>query len=61
MDDNSKTDFGKDLGKKDKPAEVSNDNLKTELTDEELSKVSGGGLAQACATGSHIKQGTITV
>jgi bacteriocin-like protein len=31
-----------------------------ELTDDELSKVSGGRLSQACVKGAHIKQGTIT-
>jgi bacteriocin-like protein len=50
--DNRKT----DLGKQHKPAEGSRDNLKAELSEEELSKVSGGRLGSACATGEHIKK-----
>src|SRR5258708_5503239 len=49
--DNRKT----DLGKQHKPAEGSRDNLKAELSEEELSKVSGGRLGSACATGEHMK------
>jgi bacteriocin-like protein len=30
-----------------------------ELSDEELSKVSGGRISQTCVKGTHIKQGTI--
>jgi hypothetical protein len=50
---------------KQSPAEVSPNNLKIgkiELSDEELSGVSGGNskLLQACATGQHIKEAKIT-
>jgi bacteriocin-like protein len=54
--DNRKT----DLGKQHKPAEGSRDNLKAELSEEELSKVSGGRLGSACATGEHIKKAILT-
>jgi bacteriocin-like protein len=56
MMDNGKT----DLRKVDKGAEGSRDNLKTELSEQELSKVSGGRLASACATGKHLTIGKIT-
>jgi len=56
MMDNGKT----DLRKVDKGAEGSRDNLKTELSEQELSKVSGGRLASACATGEHLTIGKIT-
>jgi bacteriocin-like protein len=49
-----------DLGKQHKPAEGSRDNLKAELSEEELSKVSGGRLGSACATGEHIKKAVLT-
>lgn len=59
--DNSKT----ELGNKDQRAEGSYDNLKTELSGEEPSKVSGGrgrsGLYTACVTGKHINSGKITM
>jgi bacteriocin-like protein len=42
------------------PAEVPPKDAKTELTEEELAKVSGG-ILKNCCTGEHIKQGTITV
>jgi hypothetical protein len=32
-----------------------------ELNEQELEKVSGGNISKACATGQHIKTGTITV
>jgi bacteriocin-like protein len=55
------------LGKKEKLAEGSANDIKMELSDEELSQVSGGNpdrsstkLFEACATGTHIKQGKIT-
>jgi bacteriocin-like protein len=44
------------------PTEVPPKDAKTELTEDELSKVSGGGLlTQACCGGTHIKDGLITV
>jgi bacteriocin-like protein len=56
-----------DLGKKEKPAEASPNAIKMELSDEELSQVSGGTpdrsstkLFEACATGTHIKEAKIT-
>ncbi len=56
-----------DLGKNEKPAEASPNAIKIELSDEELSQVSGGTpdrsstkLFEACATGTHIKEGKIT-
>jgi bacteriocin-like protein len=59
-----------DLGKKAKPAEGSPNDIKMELSEEELSQVSGGNpnrvsassskLFEACATGTHIKEGKIT-
>jgi bacteriocin-like protein len=43
------------------PTEVPPKDAKTELTEEELAKVSGGGkLMQATCTGTHIKDATIT-
>jgi hypothetical protein len=56
MMDSSKT----DLRKTDKRAEGARDNLKTELSEQELSKASGGRLTSACATGKHIATGKIT-
>jgi bacteriocin-like protein len=57
--DNSKT----ELEKKDHRVEGSHDNLKTELSDAELSTVSGGRghLLSACVSGTHIKTGKITM
>ena len=56
-----------DLGKKEKPAEGSPNDIKMELSEEELSQVSGGNpdrsnskLFEACATGTHIKEAKIT-
>lgn len=57
-----------DLGKKQNPAEGSPNDTNVELSEEELSRVSGGkpasggggGLFKACATGQHIKEGKIT-
>jgi bacteriocin-like protein len=56
-----------DLGKKEKPAEGSPNDIKMELSEDELSQVSGGNpdrssskLFEACATGTHIKEGKIT-
>jgi bacteriocin-like protein len=60
--DNRKAGFDK----KQKPAEASTNTIKMELSDEELSQVSGGSpdrsstkLFEACATGTHIKEGKI--
>jgi hypothetical protein len=54
------------LGKKQNPAEGSPNNNNIELSGEELSQVSGGSpdrsstkLFEACATGTHIKEGKI--
>lgn len=49
-----------DLGKRCKPAEDSRDNLKAELSDEELSKISGGRLGLMCVHGEHIVKGRMT-
>jgi bacteriocin-like protein len=62
--DNRKT----DLGKKEKLAEGSPNDIKMELSDEDLSQVSGGKPASgssgklfgACATGEHIKEAKLT-
>jgi bacteriocin-like protein len=55
------------VDKKQKLAEASTNTIKMELNDEELSQVSGGSpdrsstkLFEACATGTHIKEGKIT-
>ena len=53
--DNRKT----DLGKQQKPTDDSWDNLTAELSEAELSKVSGGRLGSACVTGEHIKKAKI--
>jgi bacteriocin-like protein len=54
------------LGKKEKPAPGSSNAIEMELSEEELSQVSGGNpdrsstkLFEACATGTHIKEGKI--
>ena len=56
-----------DLGKKEKRAEGAPKDIKMELSDAELSQVSGGSpdrsstkLFEACATGTHIKDAKIT-
>jgi hypothetical protein len=55
--DNSKI----DLKKKGKRAEGLPTDLKAELSEEELSKASGGNfLASACAKGVHLKEAKIT-
>jgi hypothetical protein len=54
--DNSKI----DLKKKDKRAEGLPTDVKAELSEEELSKASGGNLASACAKGVHLKEAKIT-
>lgn len=46
-----------DLGKQHKPAECSRDNLKTEFSEEELSKISGGRLGLMCVHGKHVMNG----
>jgi hypothetical protein len=48
------------LKKKDKRAEDLPADSKVELSEDELSKASGGNLASACATGAHIKQVKLT-
>jgi len=52
-----------ELANKDRRAEGSYDSLKTELSEEDLSRVSGGrnGLFTACVTGKHINSGKITM
>jgi bacteriocin-like protein len=56
--DNSKV----DLGKNDRRVDGLSNPVRTELNNEELSNVSGGGVSlySACVTGKHIKAGTIT-
>ena len=49
-----------DLAEKGRRAEAPSNIAKTELNDDELSKVSGGALYSACVTGKHIMTGTIT-
>ena len=57
-----------DLGKKENPAQGSPNDAKIELSEEELSRVSGGKpvsgssskLFGACATGQHIKEAKLT-
>lgn len=56
------------LGRKQNPAEKSPNDINIELSEEELSRVSGGKpgsggspkLFEACATGQHIKDTKIT-
>jgi bacteriocin-like protein len=48
------------LEKQYKPAEGARDNLKAELSEQELSTISGGRLFSACAHGEHFKKATIT-
>jgi hypothetical protein len=47
-----------DLKKKAKPVKASPEDVKAELSDEQLSDVSGG-LSQHCATGTHFDKVTI--
>jgi len=54
--DNSKI----DLKNKGKRAESLPTDVKSELSEEELSKASGGNLASVCAKGVHFKEGKIT-
>jgi hypothetical protein len=54
--DSRRTDFGKQH----KPAESSRDILNADLSEEELSRVSGGRVGSACATGEHIKKAVLT-
>jgi len=49
-----------DLKKKNKSAEGLDTDVKAELTEQELSKASGGNLASACAKGVHFKDAKIT-
>jgi bacteriocin-like protein len=51
-----------DLGKTDRRVDDLSNHVGTELNNEELSKVSGGGVSlySACVTGKHIKEGKIT-
>ena len=57
-----------DLGNKEKPAEGTLNDTNIELSEEELSRVSGGKpgsgssskLFEACATGRHFKEAKIT-
>jgi hypothetical protein len=49
-----------DLEKKHKRSETLRETVTTELSEEELSKASGGRLALACATGKHFATGKIT-
>ncbi len=49
-----------DLEKKHKRSEGLRETVTNELSEEELSKISGGSLASACATGKHIVRATIT-
>ena len=48
-----------DLEKKHRRSEDMLETITTELSDEELSKISGGSLASACCTGKHIVRATI--
>jgi bacteriocin-like protein len=53
-----------DMGKQHQPAEGRRDDLMAELSEEELSnvsggKASGGHLFSACVTGQHIKKATL--
>jgi hypothetical protein len=56
MDDNSKI----DLKKKEKRAEGLPTDVKAELSEEELSKASGGNLASSCCNGVHFKDAKLT-